>query len=290
MTAAAASTPGGRRAVAAAPRQPTGPRGSALAPARQLTATPPPPAPRTAWISGASRGIGRAIALALARDGCRIIIHYQTQHDAARAVADEVVALGGTARLVQADGCDADAIATACKALDDWNSVDYLVVNAGINLAMPLPLQSPAAWRQVLATNLDGAFYLTKALARPMIRRRCGRIVYISSAAALVGDLLHSAYSASKAGLLGLAKSAAREFAASNITVNVVAPGPIETDMTVTTAPATRQKQESQIPLGRFGQAAEVAAVVRFLLSERAAYITGQVLSVDGGLCMKPQP
>ncbi len=152
---------------------------------------------------------------------------------------------------------------------------------------MPLPLMSSAAWRKIMAANLDSAFYLTKAVARSMVRRRSGRIVYIASAAALVGDLMHSAYSASKAGLLGLAKSGARELAASGITVNVVAPGPIETDMTAKVAPATRQKQEAQIPLGRFGQLEEVASVVRFLLSDEASYITGQVLSVDGGLTMK---
>jgi 3-oxoacyl-[acyl-carrier protein] reductase len=141
-------------------------------------------------------------------------------------------------------------------------------------------------WRAVLATNLDGAFYCTKAVIRGMMRQRSGRIVYVSSDAALLGDLMRAAYSASKAGLLGLTKSVARELAPSGITVNAVAPGVIATDMTADTPETRRVKQLAAIPLSRFGEPAEVAAVIRFFLSPHAAYITGQVLSVDGGLCI----
>lgn len=241
-----------------------------------------------ALVTGASRGIGRAIARTLAADGFRVAVNYRVSQSDAEAVVASIRAAGGDAQAFQADIADpsqaADLVARVESSL---GPVGVLVCNAGIVRTQLIALTPLEEWRSVMSTNLDSAWVLTKAVSRGMTRLRRGRIVYLSSDAALLGDLLRAAYSASKAGLLGLAKTAAREFAASGITVNAVAPGLVDTALTADLPEPRRSKQLAAIPLGRFGRPEEVAAVVRFLCSDAAAYITGQTLCVDGGLSMR---
>lgn len=241
-----------------------------------------------ALVTGASRGIGRAIARALAADGFRVAVNYRASQSEAEAVVASIRAAGGDAQAFKADIADASQAADLVTRVESsLGPVGVLVCNAGIVRTQLIALTPLEEWRSVMSTNLDSAFVLTKAVSRGMTRLRRGRIVYLSSDAALLGDLMRAAYSASKAGLLGLSKTAAREFAASGITVNAVSPGLIDTAMTADLPESRRSKQLAAIPLGRFGKPAEVAAVVRFLCSDAAAYITGQTLCVDGGLSMR---
>ncbi len=243
---------------------------------------------KTALVTGAAKGIGRAIALALARDGFAVAVHYRTSHAEAAATAAAIRSAGGLAETFAADLADPAQIDALLKAAErQLGPLHTLVCNAGLlkgNLIAFTPLEE---WREVMTANLDAAFLLTKAVTRSLARQKAGRIIYISSDAALLGDLMRAAYSASKAGLLGLAKTAARELAASHVTVNAVAPGLIATDMTADIPETRRAKQLAAIPLGRFGTPEEVAGVVRFLASDEAAWITGQTVCVDGGLCMR---
>ncbi len=242
---------------------------------------------KTALVTGAAKGIGRAIALALARDGFRVAVHYRGSRAAAEAAVAEIRHGGGEAEAFAADLADPAQIDALVKAVEqNLGAVHTLVCNAGIIKSQLLAFTKFDDWREVLTANLDAPFLLTKALSRPMARQRAGRIIYISSDAGLLGDLMRAAYSASKAGLFGLAKTAARELAASGVTVNVVSPGIITTDMTADIPETRRVKQLAAIPLARFGSPEEVAGVVRFLASDDAAWITGQTLCVDGGLCM----
>jgi 3-oxoacyl-[acyl-carrier protein] reductase len=242
----------------------------------------------TALVTGAAKGIGRAIATALARDGFRVAVHYHTSQGAAEETLSAIRSEGGIAEAFCADLANPDAITQLVKQVEtSLGPVHTLVCNAGTMKTNLLAMTSYEDWRSVMAVNLDAPFLLTKALARNMAKQRKGRIIYIASDAGLTGDLLRAAYSASKSGLLGLAKTAARELAPSGITVNVVSPGIIETDMTADMADTRRDKQREMIPMNRFGTPEEVAGVVRFLASEEAAWITGQTLSVDGGLYTK---
>jgi 3-oxoacyl-[acyl-carrier protein] reductase len=236
-------------------------------------------------VTGASRGIGRAIAIELARRGATIVAAARGAN--AQPVVDDIVAAGGRAEAATADMTDPASLESLIKtATERHGRIDVLVSNAGITRDQLLLRMKRADWDDVLATNLTAAFTLCQAVLKPMIKQRGGRIVAISSVVGQVGNAGQANYAASKAGLIGFCKSLAREVASRNITVNVVAPGLIATDMTRALTDATQQDWAAQIPLGRPGRPEDVAAAVCFLASDEASYITGQVLHVNGGMYM----
>jgi 3-oxoacyl-[acyl-carrier protein] reductase len=242
---------------------------------------------KRAIVTGASRGIGRAIALELARQGARVVVNYRASAAAADDVAGEIVAMGGEALAVGADvsaGAEAQRLVETC--LKGFGGLDILVNNAGITRDTLLMRMSEDDWDAVLDTNLKGAFHCIKAAQRPMLRQRSGRIISIGSVSGLVGNAGQANYSAAKAGLVGLTKAVARELGARGITCNLVAPGFVETGMTAKLPSDLLETALSHIPLGRLGRPEDVAAVVAFLASDAAAYITGQVICVDGGMAM----
>ena len=240
---------------------------------------------KVAIVTGASRGIGRAIALELAARGALVVAAARQTN--AQPVVDEIAAAGGRAELATTEMTDAASLETLVKGtIERHGKIDVLVSNAGITRDQLLLRMKRADWDEVLATNLTAAFTLTQAVLKPMIKQRGGRIVAISSVVGQVGNAGQANYAASKAGLIGFCKSLAREVASRNITVNVVAPGLIATDMTRQLTDATQQDWTAQIPLGRPGTPADVAAAVCFLASDEASYITGQVLHVNGGMFM----
>jgi 3-oxoacyl-[acyl-carrier protein] reductase len=240
---------------------------------------------RVALVTGASRGIGRAIALDLARGGALVVAAARGSN--AQATVAEIVAAGGRAEVAAVDVTDgAAAAALVGDVATRHGRLDILVSNAGITRDQLMLRMKRSDWDEVLATNLTATFSLCQAALRPMIKQRAGRIVAISSVVGQMGNAGQANYAASKAGLIGFCKAVAREVASRSVTVNVVAPGLIETDMTKAIAGGTHADWAAQIPLGRLGSPADVAAAVSFLASDEASYITGQVLAVNGGMYM----
>ncbi|MFP5343050.1 MAG: 3-oxoacyl-[acyl-carrier-protein] reductase [Candidatus Limnocylindria bacterium] len=242
---------------------------------------------RSALVTGGSRGIGRAIALRLATQGADVAFTYRGNAAAAEATVAALEALGRRALAVQADAADGTSAEGVVKAvLDAFGKVDILVNNAGITRDDLIMRMSAEAWNDVIDTNLSGAFWMTKAVTRPMLKARAGRIINITSVSGQAGQTGQANYSAAKAGLIGLTKATARELASRGITVNAVAPGFVLTELTQDLPDALQAQITERTPLGRFGTPEEIAQAVAFLASDDAAYITGQVLAVDGGLVM----
>lgn len=242
---------------------------------------------KTALVTGASRGIGRAVALALAAAGARVAINYAGNVKAAEEVKAAVEAAGGTAILCQADVADSAAVEAMVAAVaKEFGTIDILVNNAGITRDTLLIRMKDEDFAKVLDTNLKGVFYCTKAVSKLMMKKRAGRIVNMASVIGLVGNAGQANYAAAKAGVIGFSKSVAKELASRGITVNVVAPGFIGTDMTADLPETVKEKALADIPLGKMGEPEDVANAVLFLASDQASYITGQVVNVDGGMVM----
>jgi len=242
---------------------------------------------KAALVTGGSRGIGKAIGLRLARQGADVAFSFRGNADAAKATADEIESIGMKALSIQADVKDPASADTVVKtALEAFGKVDILVNNAGVTRDDLIMRMSEEAWREVLETNLFGAFWMTKAVTRPMLKARAGRIVNITSVSGQAGQMGQANYSSAKAGLIGLTKATARELASRGITVNAVAPGFVLTELTKDLPEALQSELIARTPLGRFGTVEEIADSVAFLVSDEAKYITGQVLAVDGGLVM----
>lgn len=242
---------------------------------------------KVALVTGASRGIGRAIALALGDLGARVVVGYVSNEARAEQVVQELKARGADGWALRMDvRAIKEAPAVIDQVLSREGALHILVNNAGITRDNLLIRMKEEEWYEVLETNLTGAYAFTKAAARPMMKARWGRIINIASIVGVIGNVGQANYVAAKAGLIGLTKATAKELASRHITVNAVAPGFIETEMTESLADDLKAQMKALIPLGTFGAPEDVAAVVRFLSSESARYITGQVLHVDGGMVM----
>jgi len=242
---------------------------------------------RTALVTGASRGIGRAIALALAAEGADVAVNYVSSEAPAKEVADQIEKLGRRAILAKADVADfPDTFRMAQNVLKELGHLDILINNAGINSDKTFVKMDHASWRKVLAINLDGVFNCTKVFIDQMLQRGCGRVVNITSVIGQIGNFGQANYAASKAGVMAFTKSLAKELAGKGVTVNAVAPGFIETEMVGAIPEKVKTRLLDQIPLKRFGRAEEVARAVVYLVSDDGDYITGAELSINGGLFM----
>ncbi|SHL05358.1 3-oxoacyl-[acyl-carrier-protein] reductase [Selenomonas ruminantium] len=242
---------------------------------------------KVALVTGASRGIGRAIALKLAAEGAKVAINYAGNTAKAEEVKAEIEKNGGQAILVQADVADAVAVEAMVNAtVEAFGQIDILVNNAGITRDGLLMRMKDEDFDAVINTNLKGVFYCTKLVSKLMMKKRSGRIINMASVVGLMGNAGQTNYAAAKAGVIGFSKSAAKELAARGITVNMVAPGFIDTDMTAAMTDKAREMTLTGIPLNRMGTPEDVANAVAFLVSDNASYITGQVINVDGGMVM----
>lgn len=242
---------------------------------------------KTALVTGGSRGIGKAIALKLAEYGADVVITYTRSADAAEEVKAEIEKIGRRAKALQADAVSFEkAEAVVAEIVNDWEKLDILVNNAGITRDNLILRMNEEQWDEVIETNLKSVFNYSKAVAKPMMRSRGGSIINISSVVGIAGNAGQSNYAASKAGIIGFTKAYAKELASRNIRSNVVAPGYITTEMTGVLDEKILESIKAETPLGRAGEADEVAEAVAFLASDRSTYITGEVLRVDGGMAM----
>jgi 3-oxoacyl-[acyl-carrier protein] reductase len=242
---------------------------------------------KIALVTGASRGIGRAIALRLAEAGATIVVNYAGNVKAAQEVESMIVDAGGKAMLIQADIANTEAVENMIKNISkEYGKIDILVNNAGITRDSLLMRMKENDWDDVINTNLKGLYNTTKAVSRIMMKQKSGRIVNMASVVGLTGNAGQANYAAAKAGVIGFSKSMAKELASRGITVNIVAPGFIETDMTAVLPGQVKEDLVSRIPLAKLGNANDVANAVMFFVSDEASYITGQTLNVDGGMVM----
>lgn len=243
------------------------------------------PSQRVVLVTGASRGIGRAIAERFARDGALVIINYVQSQAAAEETRSGIVQSGGQAELLRFDVANGDEVQAAFQQIvEKHGRIDVVVNNAGLAIDNLLLRLKEEEWERVMDVNLKGVFLCTKAAARPMLRQRSGRIINLTSVVAQTGNPGQAAYTAAKAGVIGFTRTMAKELASRSVTVNAVAPGFIETDMTGSLPEEVKSGYLSLIPAGRWGTAAEVAEVVAFLASPLAGYITGQVININGGM------